>query len=88
MRTPSRNVLAPMLPQRHRTLAQPRVRRGGRVKDQMIMLYSSMAGLKSRMVPHLRVGPDSGLSTHGPAGLIVKGKRSEPTLMGITMPFL
>jgi len=27
---------------RHRTLAQPRLRRGGRIKDQMIMLYSSM----------------------------------------------
>jgi len=45
------------------------------------------AGLKNRMVPQFRVGPDNGLSTHGPAGLIVKGKRGEPTLVGITMPF-
>jgi hypothetical protein len=30
---------------------------------------------KSRMVSHFRVGPDNGLSTHGPAGLIVRGKK-------------
>jgi hypothetical protein len=42
IRTPSQNVLAPLLPQRHRTLAQRRLRHGGLIKDQMIMLCSSM----------------------------------------------
>jgi hypothetical protein len=65
-------MLVPLLPQPDRTLAQPSLRHAGRKKNDDAVPFN--AGLKSRMVPHLRVGPGNGLSTYGPTGVIVKRK--------------